>query len=70
MERDQGLLQAGEMTKGSDVEVVLTKPWIAQNERLTWRVQDVKLSQLIVVPGQKHGYLGGLVCDSSQDMAI
>ncbi len=54
----------------ADVGVMSTEPRITKDERLTRGVQDVKLDQLMVVNGQEHGNLCGLVRDSSQDMAV
>lgn len=53
-----------------NVGVMPTEPWMTQDERQVGMVQDVELDGLVVIAGQEHGNLGGLVRDRAQSVAI
>ena len=53
-----------------NVGVMPTEPWKTQDEQQVIMIQDVELDGLVVIAGQEHGNLGGLVCDSAQSVAI
>lgn len=74
------MLEAGEVagcsppTDGTglpvNVWVMSTEPRKTQDERQVRMIQNVELDALVVIPGQEHRNLGGLVCDGAESVAI